>query len=269
MKRHERKGVEPRAAFREAEPAAGERNGRAGWATASENGIGLHQLAVGERPQERLQRCGAQALSDVELLAMVLRSGTQGEDVLALAARLLREGGSLVGLLSWTEKDFSRLRGIGPVKALQLLAVVEVARRILMRPDEPMPLLGTPESLYLHLAPLAAGLQVEKFWVMCLNRKNRLLRRVEATSGTASASLVHPREVFREAIRAGASAVLCAHNHPSGDPAPSSADLQVTRQLREAAKVVDITLLDHVILGRPEADAVGRGWYSFREAGLI
>jgi len=232
-------------------------------------GVGLHLLAVGERPQERLQRCGAAALSDVELVAMLLRSGTRGEDVLGVAARLLREGGSLAGLLSWTESDFSRLRGIGPVKALQLLAVVEVARRILVQPSGPPPILGTPESVFRHLSPLAAGLGVEKFWVLCLNRKNRLLRRVEATSGTASASLVHPREVFREAIRAGASAVLCAHNHPSGDPAPSSADLQVTRQLRDAAKVVDIPLLDHLILGRPEADPAGRGWYSFREAGLV
>ncbi len=114
-----------------------------------------------------------------------------------------------------------------------------------------------------------AGLLVEKFWVLCLNRKNRLIKQVEITSGTANSSLVHPREVFREAIRHGASAVICAHNHPSGDPAPSAPDIQVTRQLREAAVTVDITLVDHVILGLPAADPSGLGYYSFRTGGMI
>jgi DNA repair protein RadC len=110
---------------------------------------------------------------------------------------------------------------------------------------------------------------VEKFWVLCLNRKNRLLKQVEITSGTATSSLAHPREVFRAAIRHGATAVVCVHNHPSGDPAPSAADVQVTRQLREAAKAVDIDLLDHVIVGRKSVDPAGVGYYSFRDAGLL
>lgn len=105
--------------------------------------------------------------------------------------------------------------------------------------------------------------------MLCLNRKNRLLKRVEVTSGTANAALAHPREVFRAAIREAASAVICVHNHPSGDPAPSAADLSATRQLREAARAVDIELLDHVIVGRVAADPVGRGYFSFREAGLL
>jgi DNA repair protein RadC len=104
---------------------------------------------------------------------------------------------------------------------------------------------------------------------LCLNRKNRLIKRVEITSGTATAALAHPREVFRAAIRESASAVICAHNHPSGDPAPSAPDVQVTRQLREAAKAVDIELLDHVIVGRAAADPQGRGYFSFREAGML
>jgi DNA repair protein RadC len=105
--------------------------------------------------------------------------------------------------------------------------------------------------------------------VMCLNRKNRLLKRIEITSGTAANTLVHPREVFRAAIREGATAVICAHNHPSGDPAPSAADIQVTRQLREAAKIVDIILIDHVVIGRAAADPAGTGYYSFRTSGLV
>jgi DNA repair protein RadC len=226
-------------------------------------------MAVGDRPQERLERLGAASLSDTELLAMLLRSGTHGCDVLTLATRLIAEAGSLAGLISWREADFRRLKGIGRVKALQLVTVMEIARRTLGQQAGEMPLLNRADLVAAHLQPVAHGLPVEKFWVLCLNRKNRLLRRVEVTSGTATAALAHPREVFREAIRESATAVICAHNHPSGDPTPSAADLQLTRQLREAAKAVDIDLLDHVVVGRASADPSGRGFYSFREAGLL
>ena len=224
---------------------------------------------MGERPQERLEKHGAAALSDTELLAMLLRSGTQGQDVLTLATRLVAEAGSLAGLIAWTEPDFRRLKGIGRVKALQLVTVMEIARRVLGQQAGDAPLLESAELVAAYFAPIATGLSVEKFWVLCLNRKNRLLKRVEVTSGTASSSLVHPREVFREAIREGALAIICVHNHPSGDPSPSSADMQVTRQLRDAAKTVGIDLLDHVIVGQKAHDPAGLGYYSFRAAGLI
>jgi DNA repair protein RadC len=234
-----------------------------------ESGNRLKELAVGERPQERLVRLGTAALSDIELLAMLLRSGTRGHDVLTLASRLLKEAGSLSGLIAWKESDFRRLKGIGRVKALQLMVTMEIARRVLSQQGGEAPLLDSTDAVAAHFAPLIAGLEVEKFWVLCLNRKNRLLKRVEITSGTASNSLVHPREVFREAIREGALAIVCVHNHPSGDPAPSSADIQVTRQLREAAKTIAIDLLDHVIVGKASRDPLGIGYYSFRGAGLI
>lgn len=229
----------------------------------------LLATAVGERPQERLIRHGAGALSDAELIAMLLRNGTRGQDVLTLAGRLVHDAGSLAGLIRWTEPDFRRLKGIGPVKALQLVAVMEVARRVISQPAGETPILQTPEAIWAHLLPVATGLTVEKFWVLCLNRKNRLLKRVEISSGTATSALAHPREVFREAVRAAATAILCAHNHPSGDPAPSAADLQVTRLLREAARAIDIPLVDHVIIGRAEADPLGTGYFSFRHAGLL
>ena len=229
----------------------------------------LRDLAVGERPQERLVRFGAAALSDTELLAMLLRSGSRDMDVLALASRLIAEGGSLGGLLARTEADFRRLRGIGRVKALQLMALMEMARRVLGQNQGETPLLSRPELVFAYLQPVASGLAVEKLWVLCLNRKNRLIKCVEVTSGTATGSLVHPREVFRPAIREAATAVICAHNHPSGDPAPSSADLQVTRRLREAALAVDIEMTDHLIVGTRGGDPAGRGYYSFREAGLL
>ncbi|HEY5079404.1 MAG TPA: DNA repair protein RadC [Opitutaceae bacterium] len=229
----------------------------------------IRVLPAGERPQERLERLGAGALSDTELLAMLLRSGTQGQDVLTLSATLLSEAGSLSGLLAWHEADFRSLRGIGRVKSLQLVAAMEVARRAIHLPAQEAPVLNRADLIAAHFDPVASGLDVEKFWVLCLNRRNRLRKRVEVSSGTATAALAHPREVFRAAIREGAAALVCAHNHPSGDPSPSAADIQLTRQLREAAAAVDIPLLDHVIIGRRGADPLGRGYYSFREAGLL
>ncbi len=231
--------------------------------------VRLRDLAVGERPQERLERHGPSALSEVELLALLLRKGTRAHDVLAIAQRMLADAGSLEGLLAWTEPDLRRLPGVGRVKAAQLVTVLEIARRVRAGSTTAEPVFRDGSDVFAHFEMIARGLAVEKFWVLCLNRKNRLIRRHEATSGTASSSLVHPREVFREAIRLSASAVICVHNHPSGDPAPSSADVQVTRQLREAAKAIEIDLLDHIIIGRRSNDPAGRGFYSFRDAGIL
>ncbi|MEO6244860.1 MAG: DNA repair protein RadC [Opitutaceae bacterium] len=229
----------------------------------------LRDTAAAERPQERLEKHGANALTDAELLAMLLRSGTQGQDVLTLATRLVEQAGSLAGLITWQASDFRKLKGIGRVKALQLVTVMEVARRVVGQQKGDEPLLGRADLIFDYCQHFAAGLEVEKFWVLCLNRKNRLAKRVEVTSGTASATLAHPREVFRVAMRESAAAIVCVHNHPSGDPSPSAPDLQITRQLREAARTVDIPLLDHVIIGRAAADPIGRGYFSFRESGLM
>ncbi len=229
----------------------------------------LRELTVNERPQERLERLGPAALSDAELLAMLLRSGTRGHDVVTLAARLLSEAGSLAGLIAWKETDFRRFKGIGRIKALQFVTVMEIARRVLGQQTDSAPQLNRADLIVAHFQSIVRGLQVEKFWVLCLNRKNRLLKRIEVSSGTATAALAHPREVFREAVREGATAIVCVHNHPSGDPAPSAADLHVTRQIREAARALDIDLLDHVIVGQPASDPTGLGYYSFRAAGLV
>ncbi len=229
----------------------------------------LRSTALGERPQERLQRHGAGALSDTELLAMILRSGTRGQDVLTLASRLVSEAGSLHGLTRWREADFRRHKGIGRVKALQLITTMEIARRVLGEGSGESPLLDSAGLVATFIRPRATGLDVEKFWVLCLNRRNRLQRCVEVTSGTASSTLVHPREVYREAIREGASAIVCVHNHPSGDPSPSSADHRATRQIEEAGRAVHIPLLDHVIVGHPHQDPLGLGYYSYRDSGIL
>lgn len=231
----------------------------------------LSGLAEGDRPQERLEKHGPRALSDSELLAMLLRSGTQGHDVLTLANRLIHEAGSLAGLIQWSPADFKKLKGIGHIKSLQLITVMEITRRTLeqCRDPDPTPLFDSAEAAVEYFRPLVHGLIVEKFWVLCLNRKNRLIKCVELTSGTATNTLAHPREVYREALKHSATAVLCVHNHPSGDPTPSSADIKMTRQLRDAAQAVDIQLIDHVVLGRPATDPGGLGHYSFRASGLL
>ena len=226
-------------------------------------------IACGELPQQRFETYGAGALSDTELIAILLHSGIRGHSVLGLASNLIAQAGSIAGLASWQPEDFQRLKGIGRAKGQQLAAVIEIARRMMKQPNAGAPLLNRPELIAEYLAPYAKGIEVEKFWVLCLNRKNRLKKLVEVTSGTATGSLVHPREAFRAAIQHGATAVVCAHNHPSGDPAPSSADVQVTRRLREAAQAIDIELTDHLVIGNASADPAGVGFYSFRNAGLL
>lgn len=229
----------------------------------------MRELAATERPQERLERLGAGALSDVELLAMLLRSGTRGHDVLSLAGALLREAGSLGALIGWRERDFRKLKGIGRVKALQLITVMEIARRVLAQQNGAAPVFDEGDGVAAYMRPLCAGAEVEKFWILCLNRKNRLIKRVEISSGTVSQALAKPREIFREALIEGAVAIICVHNHPSGDPMPSAADIQATRQIREAARVVGVDLVDHVIVGEAAIDPAGAGWYSFKASGLL
>lgn len=228
----------------------------------------FHEIPVCERPQERLCQKGPQALSDTELLALILRSGTRQCNVYNLSRSLISSVGSLRGLLGLSHKELTGYPGIGGVKAVQLQAMMELAKRI-TGSGEAAPLMDSPDKIFRWLLPIAEGELVEKFWVLSLNRKNRLIRCHAVTSGTATASLVHPREVFREAIRNGASALVCAHNHPSGDPAPSQADVRATRQLREAATIVQIDLLDHVIIGKVEHDPSNTGYYSFAESGLL
>ncbi|MEN8660856.1 MAG: DNA repair protein RadC [Lentimonas sp.] len=229
----------------------------------------IKDMIASERPQERLERHGPKALSDRELIAMILRSGPRGVDAVSMSGQLIDKAGSLTNLLRWSAEDFQEIHGIGKVKALQLIAVMDLAKRILKADDTQATLFDSPEVVATHFATIIPGLEVEKFWALCLDRKHRLIRRVEITSGTATSALVHPREVFREAIKLSAAAIIAVHNHPSGDPAPSRADIQVTRQLREAAKVIGIDLLDHVVVGKRTNDPQGLGFYSFNDAGLI
>lgn len=227
------------------------------------------ELACGEQPQARFENFGPEALSDSELLALLLQNGMSPRKALDTAQRLMAEAGTLTHLAAWPLAQVRRMEGVGPVKARQLKVVVEIARRMMTEQAPEPTVLNKPALIHAYMRPRVMGLEVEKFWVLCLNRKNCLKKLVEVTSGTATSSLAHPREVFRSAIEHAAAGVVCVHNHPSGDPAPSAADVQVTRQLRDAARAVDIELLDHVIVGEAKGDPRGLGYYSFREAGIL
>ena len=231
--------------------------------------VSLRDLPPSERPQERLERLGSQALSDRELLAMILRSGTARYDVLALADILISQAGSLAGLVRWDALEFQKIPGVGKVKALQLTAQMEVAKRISQGNRLETIFFDEPKKVCTLLYPESLVESVEKVWVLCLDRKNKLLRFENITTGTATGSLVHPREVFKPAIRWGATAIILAHNHPSGDPTPSSSDLKVTQKISEAARHLDIDFHDHVIIGEPNNCPAGIGYYSFADSGLI
>ncbi len=229
----------------------------------------LKDIPVHDRPQERLIRLGASPLSDRELLAMLIRSGTARSDVLALTDELLNQAGSLAGLLRWDTTDFMKISGIGSVKALQLTVMVEIAKRMASGNRLGQFRFTDSKSVWEHLYPETRTETVEKVWVLCLDRRNKLIRGETVTSGTATGSLVHPREVFRPAIRHGATAVILAHNHPSGDPSPSPSDLRATKKICEAASFLDLDFHDHVILGEPENCPRGIGFFSFSEEGLL
>ncbi len=193
-------------------------------------------------------------------------------DVIKVSAVLLAEAGSLAALLSWKAEDFRRVKGIGRVKSLQLLTVMEVARRVVAQAAAHDPEgLSTPVSVYKHFVPLAAGLVVEKLWVLCLNRKYRLLKRAEITSGTATSSLAHPREIFREAIRSNATAiVLRCTTTPVATRPPARLDFEITRQMRGAAEVIGIQLCSTTSSSANRAQIPrGLGFYSFRDAGML
>ena len=226
-------------------------------------------LPAEARPREKMDLVGADKLINEELLALLLGSGTRGCNVLDVARALLKKYGSLTALAEDSAPAFKNIRGIGPAKSKLLKAALELARRMSAETRDLQPVVRTPEDVERVLGAEARGRAQEVLWMLPLDVKYRLKRPpVEVTLGLADASLAHPREVFREAVTCGCSAVVLAHNHPSGDPAPSAEDIRLTRERVAAGKVVGIPVLDHVILGRAET-AGGRSYVSLREAGLV
>jgi DNA repair protein RadC len=223
------------------------------------------------RPREEMLRLGVQNVSDDVLLAIVLRSGAVGENVSDLAKRILRDYGSFTALSASSVDELAsgNYRGLGPVKAQVLIAALEIGKRL---SEEALPRkfrIRSPQDAVRIVRERARSLDTEVFWVLMLDAKNQLKGRpVDVTQGLLDASLVHPREVFREAVRSATAAVVLAHNHPSGDPTPSSDDVAVTRQLVEAGKIMDIKVLDHVVVGK-RTEGGDKEFVSMKEEGLV
>jgi DNA repair protein RadC len=205
---------------------------------------------------------GAAALSDAELVALLLRSGSGGVSALELARRLLRDHGNLTGLLTASPRAMAGVAGLGPAKATTLLAVMELARRVQMEKLDRTVLLGRPQAVKDYLGLLLRGRCQEVFVVLFLDSQNRLIQAVELFQGTLNQTAVYPREVARRALEVNAAAVILAHNHPSGVAEPSQADRLLTDTLRAALRHLDIPVLDHIIV------AAGCSW-SFAEHGEL
>ena len=209
-----------------------------------------------ERPREKLARRGPEALTDAELLALLLRTGTAGRSALELAEGLLRDLPE--GAASGFER-LRRVRGVGPVRAAALTASAELSRR--SRPDS-RPVVDNAKTAAGLVPATVRVAQKEHFLILCLNARRQLVHSETVSVGTLSASLVHPREVFFPAIAHSAAAVIAVHNHPSGDPTPSSEDRDVTRRLQRAGELLGIPLADHIIVSES-------GYFSFREQGIL
>lgn len=222
----------------------------------------MHVWPSGERPRERMMKMGPGALSDAELLAILLRTGIKGRSALDVSRALLVRTRTIRGLARLTPAEMMRIEGIGVAKAAELLAAMEIGRRIQAAADEERPVLRSPEDAARRLIPFLRDRERESFVVLVLDAQNALRHVAEVSSGTLNASLVHPREVYRAAIENGAAAILVAHNHPSGNPEPSTEDIEITRQLIESGKILGIPLHDHLIIA-------GNRFTSFAERGLI
>lgn len=230
--------------------------------------IRICDLPAGDRPRERLLTHGAENLSKAELIAILLRTGTRGSSALDLGQNLLTRFSSLENLARASVDDLRAVKGIGRDKAIALKAAFTLARRMAAEIREEAPLLDTPERVAELLREDNRMHAVENFQVIHLNSRRRLIRVDHISQGTLDTLLVHPREVFRAAIAAGAAAIVLAHNHPSGDPVPSEADIKVTRDLIRAGQLLKIEVLDHVILGRSTPDRP-KDYASLRELGYF
>lgn len=222
----------------------------------------MKQLAPHDRPREKLERLGAAGLGDNELLAVVLCSGSRHTDALALANRLIEHAGGLHGLTRAGVHDLRQVPGVGDARAAQVLAAVELGRRTLLRATAERQRLIHPRQVAAYLLPQFGAGPVEQFGILMLDTKQRVIRIKIVSIGSLNTTVVHPREVFREAAAASAASIVLFHNHPSGDPTPSGDDLVLTTRMVNAGDIMGIEVIDHVIL----AD---QRYFSLVEAGRL
>jgi DNA repair protein RadC len=229
----------------------------------------LKDQPVSERPRERLRENGPDSLSPGELVAILLRTGLKGANVVEIGKGLVQRYGSLDSLARASWQELAKERGIGPDKAVTLVAAFSLARRLVRETRAESPPLETPEAVANLMREETRLRNAETFQVLLLNTRRRLIGEpVKIADGTLDTILVHPREVFRPAIQNNAAALVLVHNHPSGDPTPSEADIKVTRDLIRAGQLLKIEVLDHVILGRATQERQ-KDYVSLRELGYF
>lgn len=222
----------------------------------------IADMAPDDRPRERLERSGPESLTTPQLLAILFRTGTSKRNAVEVAEELFRELGGLAGIATASLEELSRVPGIGRVKAIEVKAAVELGKRLAATTEEVKPVIRAPEDVaQLMMADLRYETR-EHLIALLLDVRHRVRHTRTISTGTLTESLVHPREVFREAIRFSAAAMILVHNHPSGDPEPSPQDIATTRRLAEAGRLLGIDVLDHVIIGD------GR-WVSLKEQGVL
>ncbi len=231
-------------------------------------GMRLKDQPASERPRERLVAHGAEVLSNAELIAILLRTGLQGANAVEVGRQLIQKFGSLQSLALASVDDLRAVKGIGRDKAVTLVAAFALAQKMARELQDESPVLDNPENVVRLLRAKNLLLEAEQFQVLLLNTRKRLIRVEKISDGTLDTILVHPREVFKSAIAANAAAVVLAHNHPSGDPTPSEADIKVTRDLIRAGQLLKIEVLDHVIIGRATKER-SKDYTSLRELGYF
>lgn len=209
----------------------------------------MKDLLPDDRPREKLRRHGPSALGDNELVALVLGTGTRGATALGLANDLLQRRGGVHGLARSSADDLAQVGGIGRARAAQVVAAVELGRRVSARGPSARVQLRSPHDAAAYLLPTFGARAVEQFGLVLLDSKHRVLRTTVVASGTLNSTIVHPRDVFREAMLGAAAAIVVFHNHPSGDPSPSPEDVELTRRLRAAGVLMGIEVVDHIVLG--------------------
>lgn len=227
-----------------------------------EKSLTIMDLPENERPRERMFRYGADTLSNAELLAIILRTGTKQENIVTLSNNLIKESGGLNGLLNMSLDEFMNLHGIGRAKAAQLVAISELSKRFRSYRSGDVYKISQPRDAADFVMEDMRNFNVEHLRVIMLNTKNVVISIRDVSVGSLNASIVHPREVFCEAIKKRSASIIICHNHPSGDPTPSSEDISITKRLKECGKIIGIELLDHLIIG----DGV---FISLKEKGIL